>query len=152
MSEYAGKFDRIFMERTKDIIENVETKHKFTLLLNCTLSLICQPIEKLNTNIIENRGRKAKNYEIIDQVASVLKKYNRNLNGSNLQILRCLRNGIAHLNISHTNSNGYLDKFIITGETKTRKGIVIKNTFEYTQNDLKNLSLEFLDIYLSYAE
>lgn len=152
MSEYTGKFDKDLLERTKHIIENVETKYEFTLLLNCSLSLICQPIEKLNTNIIENRGRKAKNYEIINQVASVLKKYNRNLNGSNLQILRCLRNGIAHLNISHTNSNGCLDKFIIKGETMKYKDIIIRNTFEYTQKDLKNLSLEFLDIYLSYAE
>lgn len=152
MSEYTGKFDRDLLERTKHIIENVETEYEFTLLLNCSLSLICQPIEKLNTNIIENHGRKAKNYEIIDQVASALKKYNRNLNGSNLQILRCLRNGIAHLNISHTNLNGRLDKFIIKGETMKYKDIIIRNTFEYTQKDLKKLSLEFLDIYLSYAE
>lgn len=151
MSEYAGKFDRIFLERTKYIIENVETKYEFTLLLNCTLSLICQPIEKLNANIIKNYGKKEKNFEIVDQIAEVIKKYNSKLVGTNLQKLRCLRNGIAHLNISNIDCNGNLDKFRIVGETKTRKGIVIKNTFEYTQNDLKNLSLKFLDIYLKYA-
>ncbi|MGL5356552.1 MAG: HEPN family nuclease [Cetobacterium sp.] len=141
MSEYAGKFDKVLLERTKFIIEESQTQYKFTLILNCALSLICQPIEKLNVNIVENnkKGRKnLKNYEIVDQIAIVIKKYSENLKGENLQILRCLRNGIAHLNISAINVNGSLNKFKIKGTT-IKNNIIIENTFEYTENNLKEL-------------
>lgn len=58
MSEYAGAFNKEFLNRTKNIIDTYTGEYEDTLLLNCTLALICLPIEKLINN----------NYEIIDRV------------------------------------------------------------------------------------
>lgn len=139
MSEYAGAFDKIFLERTKIIIDKTSTEYEFTLLLNCTLALICQPLEKLNKN---------ENFEIIDLIGNELRK-NQKLNGTNSQILRCLRNGIAHLNIKVIDTNNKFDKINIKGSTNSYK---INNKFLFSYNDLKLFSLKCIEIYLGYSK
>ncbi|MGL5124146.1 MAG: HEPN family nuclease [Fusobacteriaceae bacterium] len=42
---YKGKFSDTILERTKYIIEEYDGNYEVTLLINCTLSLICLPIE-----------------------------------------------------------------------------------------------------------
>lgn len=58
MSIYAGTFDKELLTRTQNILKEYIGEFKFTLLINCTLALICLPIE----NIKEN------NNKIIDKV------------------------------------------------------------------------------------
>lgn len=140
MSEYAGAFDKEFLERTIEIIEGYkETKYEFTLLLNCTLALICLPLEKLN---------KSKNYELIDLVGEEIVKSQIELKGKHSEILRCLRNGIAHLRIKPMNSKNKLDKIEIIGNTNNYK---LQNKFIFTYNELKELVLEIIKIYDRYS-
>lgn len=148
MSEYAGAFNKEFLNRTKNIIETHTGEYEATLLLNCTLALICLPIEKLIND----------NYEIINQVYSKLEELKIPITlktdlskepENNYMIIKALRNGIAHLGIDAVNADKKLSAFIITGTTENFKK---KYEFYFTLEKLRKFCDEMLNIYLKYAK
>ena len=54
------EFDRDFIIRTLDIIDNCSkyTKYEVTLLINCLLALVTLPIERKNIQIVWNYPKK----------------------------------------------------------------------------------------------
>lgn len=147
MSEYAGTFDKEFLTRTQSIVDNYTGEYEATLLLNCTLALICLPIEKLKDD----------NYEIIDQVYSKLEEIEvsitltRDLNKekeNNYKKIKALRNGIAHLKIDTINDNDELKAFIITGTTEHFKK---EYEFCFTIEKLRKFCDELLKVFLNYV-
>ncbi len=149
MSAYIDTFDEEFLCRTKKIIADTPTEYKFTLLLNCTLALICLPIENMKGN----------NTEIIDEVCETLEKLEVSVElikkpdgvkqeKLNYFKLKALRNGIAHLNIESVNEKDKLQSFIINGDSYDHK---IKFSFTFAEETLQNFSYEMLNIYLRYA-
>lgn len=148
MSIYAGTFDKEFLTRTQKILAEYTGEFKFTLLMNCTLSLICLPIE----NIKEN------NTEIIDKVYEKVVELGIEVNLSddkskaletNYLKLRALRNGIAHLNISPINSDIKLESIMITGKTENYNK---EYKFTYSEDKLEKFCQELLKIYLDYSK
>ena len=152
MSMYAGTFNKEFLNRTKKIIKNVETEYRFTLLLNCTLALICLPIEKMignNTEIITKVCKTLEKLEV--PVVELRDESAKNVEQEKLNYfkLRALRNGIAHLNIESVNEKDKLQSFIINGDSYKHK---IEFSFTFTEDTLEKFSYEMIDIYLKYAK
>lgn len=98
MSQYSKSFNKEFIERTKSILDKYQGNYEVTLLMNCTLALVCLPIEKL---------KYSNNYpdlEIVSKISENLKsKFENSNNISDLSLLKILRNGIAHLNLKFIN-------------------------------------------------
>lgn len=147
MSIYAGTFDKEFITRTQKILKKYTGEFKFTLLMNCTLSLICLPIENIEKN----------NTEIIDRVYEKLVELGIEVNlienksralETNYLKLKALRNGIAHLNITPINSSIKLEDIIIIGETENHNK---KYEFKYSEDKLEKFCQELLNIYLDYS-
>ncbi len=149
MSEYKEKFDKEFLIRTKKIIQEADKfEYSVTLLLNCTLSLICLPIERSD-------GPSYRNDRLYDDLASKLNNLDviiDEMNRNNLNIpsrpkLKCLRNGIAHIKMDSVNKDEKITGVKIVGGTKY-KNVKYKCKFNFTAEQLKEFSLFIVDKYL----
>lgn len=146
MSEYIGIFDQEFLTRTKNILEEYNGPYEFTLLLNCTLSLICLPVEVLKK---DNFGKP--NLEIVTQIADELRSILHKEEKNDLALLKCLRNGIAHLKIIFINSNNKLERVIINGGT-TIDDNNYNLIFKFKQKQLKDFALSITNLFLEYSK
>lgn len=145
MSQYAGEFNKEFLKRTEKILQEYNGEYEITLLLNCTLSLICLPIELL----------KNENYEVIDAVCNKLNNLKTKIEmrgekikeNENYLKLRALRNGIAHLNISLSEKENKIENITIKGTTNYKKTTYI---FEFTCENLKVFCKEMIKLFCSF--
>ena len=111
------KFDKEFIERTLEILENLssKTEYEVTLLLNCLLALVTLPIEReKESDLVEFQricNRKLK--ELKNPELYIGKKLSRKY------FFRNIRNSIAHLYIDpKPNTNGkYIDGVILRNYT-----------------------------------
>lgn len=148
MSIYAGTFDKEFITRTQKILAEYTGEFKFTLLMNCTLSLICLPIENIKENNTEIIDRVYEKLEELDIEINLIKDKSKALETNYLK-LRALRNGIAHLNITPINSDNKLGSITIIGETESHNK---KYKFTYSEDKLEKFCQELLNIYLDYSK
>lgn len=144
MSEYANTFDKEFLSRTKYIIENYKGEYEVTLLINCTLALICLPIEHI-------KNEDNPNLEIVEKVADKLKEILKIKKDNDLALIKSLRNGIAHLKIQTIGYENELKSIKITGETKIDTENYCK-TFIFDILKLREFALSIADIFLKYSE
>lgn len=150
LGEYVGIFDKEFLERTKKIIKHSDLlRYNVTLVLNCTLALICLPIERSN----EDYQNKTVVYDkLFASLYEKLVQLNVNItetqkNTPPKQMLKCLRNGIAHVKMTAVNETGKISGVTIIGGTKYQD-IVYNCTFEFTKKQLKEFALYMADEYL----
>ncbi len=148
MSEYTGAFDKEFIIRTKEILEKYDEKYEVTLLINCTLSLICMPIEK-----IKYSSNGSPNLEIVDILSNQLQKFLVKCNtNNNLALLKTLRNGIAHLDIKLINKKNCINNITITGSTKISKNTSVENIFSFKSTELKEFAIFMANEYLKLSK
>lgn len=151
MSEYKEIFDKEFLIRTRKIIEKSDTfEYSVTLLLNCTLSLVCLPIERSNEGYIRNR--KLFN-RLFNEISLKLDGLGVNIVESNTgtpskQKLKCLRNGIAHIQMDSINENGEIVGVKIVGSTKFQR-VSYECEFNFNVEQLKEFALFMVNKYLA---
>ncbi len=153
MGEYIESFDKEFLKRTKSIIKHSDLlKYNVTLILNCTLSLICLPIERSNEEYESNKAE----YDILfSNLCQKIKDLGVNITDTtdatpNKQLLKCLRNGIAHIKLEAINGSGKISGVIITGSTKYHK-TNYSCTFRFSKKQLKDFANYMVDEYLKFS-
>ena len=163
MSEYKS-FERCFVCRTKSLVQEYDGSKEVTLLLNALLGLLCLPVEKKNFSASACE-------EMIQKFDISISRYGNSFNS--YELLRNLRNGIAHLNIETTSEVGQISMVRISNEyhhngcnheppcpehcvpkdftykvDTNKAGIKINCEFEATPSQLKKLALFIADSYL----
>ena len=129
------KFEKDFVERTLNIIENSPTLSDYdvTLLLNCLLSLIVLPVESEKGNY----SLKADEYKH-NCVKKLCELTDLNINKIQYdKVFVYIRNSIAHLNIKILNNNNIIEKVSFTDYSISGKKIF---HFTISVGDLKILA------------
>jgi hypothetical protein len=113
MSEFCKPIEESFVCRTNDFIQKYNGRYDATILLNCLLGMLVVPFEKYN-----DFCRDDKRTEVIRDIFDVLQaegRYNDYGNDySNFQILRNLRNAIAHFNVKSCSEGNQITSLIFT--------------------------------------
>jgi hypothetical protein len=117
-------FEKDFVERTQRILKEYSGKYGVSLLLNCTLGLIVLPYEKIQGN--EPKLWQANIDTMPGQPWTKLQFTSKPRTFGNL--LRTIRNGIAHQRIEPVNQGGRIS------------GVIIRNV---TQRGKQNLEIKF---------
>lgn len=142
-------FKKDFVNRTIDILNRCETNTEYnvTLLLNCLMGLIVQPIED---------KKRQKNQDIMQYKSDCVNKlkelsgntFEASLNSMDDEIFRNIRNSIAHLNVELGCFKGTINKVSFSNK---KNGNVGKETLKYTLsvNDLKEFALFVATEYLN---
>lgn len=107
MGNYKSGFDKDFLTRTLKILNDLEiekfTPYNITLLLNCTLSLLCLPIQRTeDISFSHSCINQLRSLEV--QLPSDMQP---DINGNRTpeqQLMNRIRNSFAHLHIE-TNKN-----------------------------------------------
>ncbi|MCF6269498.1 MAG: hypothetical protein L3J41_07300 [Melioribacteraceae bacterium] len=143
-------FNIDFVRRTRDILESYKGEHSFSNLINCSLGLIILPYEKrrkspvLNKNISEIDSLPFFTILDFNPIKTIIKDrisyYPKTLG----VFLRKTRNGLAHQNIHPINSDGILQKILITNKYKNYTDLKV----EFTENELKKFALFISELYL----
>ncbi len=152
MDEYVKAFDEEFIKRTQSIIEQADSlKYSFTLLLNCTLALVCLPIERsqrsgdanatIYSDLISKLSDELGARNVISETISPTPP---------LQKLKCLRNGIAHVAMGAVNEKGTLSEFSIVGSTTHRK-TTYSCSFHFNKDQLQKFALFMSSKYLEIS-
>lgn len=150
MGEYIKPFDEEFLKRTRSIIAHADLlKYNVTLILNCTLSLICLPIERSNAEYNVNpQGYDSLFSDLCAQLRQDGVVITETTNNTpNKQLLKCLRNGIAHIKMNAVNDRGQITGVEITGSTK-HQNTTYSCTFQFTKKQLKNFANFMVKRYL----
>lgn len=150
MGAYVEPFDKEFLKRTRSIIKNVDLiRYNVTLLLNCTLALVCLPIEKCNDDYGNNQQAYNDLFARLCTKMDALLIYivEQRPNTPAKQKLKCLRNGIAHVKMTAVNETEKIAGVSITGSTKLN-GTTYTCTFEFSKKQLREFSLYMADEYL----
>ena len=136
-------FSENFIKRTETLISEYNGSYEITLLLNCTLSLICLPIDEQKAyldkiHIIDYIKKHITKIMIIQKDQSKEKitlshlenfeKYN------NTRLLEALRNGIAHTDMN-VNGKTTIEEIQINGSFFHKYEI----TFIFSITNFKNL-------------
>lgn len=118
--EYEPDFVKSFMRRTSAIINKYEGPHDATILVNCLLGLLVVPKESLFQKIPDDRFDTLSNWGISP---SSIKQFRESNLGHGpeptlRQLVRRLRNAVAHFDIDAIHSDGVVSGF----RFKDRKG------------------------------
>ena len=150
MGEYIEPFDKEFLKRTKKILKHADfAKYNVTLILNCTLALICLPIERSNNDYKNNPAEYDRLFQSLadklDELLVIVDEYGQTIPPK--QKMKCLRNGIAHIKIEAVNGRNRIHGTIIEGTTK-QNGMNYRCAFGFTKNQLTDFAVFMVDQYL----
>lgn len=148
------KFNIDFVKRTITILENYKGEYGFSNLINCTLGLIVLPYERnvsseiFKKNITEIDSLPSFTISIFEPIETI-KNGKKIFFPKTLKVLlKKIRNGLAHQNISPKNINGVLNSIVITNKYRDHTDMVV----EFTEFELKNFALFISQTYLkSYS-
>ena len=143
MSEYASPFVKDFISRTNKIIQNYNEEYDATILLNGLLGMLVIPFEK-HPHIFDSHSASSE----ITRLFAELEKNNRyNSFGrcyAAYDIIRILRNAIAHFNVMPVSENGNVWGFAFSSYEVNKEcqitGEVCRFKNEYVRNARKNFS------------
>lgn len=150
---YTKAFEKEFITRTQSIIKQADSiDYSVTLLLNCTLALVCLPIERsqnvtgdsvaiYNTLISKLADKLDALHVIISETVSPTPPK---------QKLKCLRNGIAHIVMDAINEKGSITGVTIQGST-THRSISYSCSFHFSKEQLKKYALFMSSEYLKIS-
>lgn len=111
MAEYCRPIEKSFVCRTNKLIQEYNGRYDATMLLNCLLGLLVVPFEKYN-NYCKDEDRTSAIGGMFDRLQAD-GKYNSYGNDYNdFEILRCLRNAIAHFHIESISDGNKISGFI----------------------------------------
>ena len=103
-------FDKDFVKRTKNIIENISksTEYDVTLLLNCLLALVTLPLEQKKVDKYNKSDKEAIEFQKkcinkIDELRNIVN--NEIFDVNNNYVINHIRNAIAHLHIKLEDSS-----------------------------------------------
>lgn len=144
MGNYKNGFDKDFLTRTLEILDDLESKkftpYNITLLLNCTLSLLCLPIQR--TEDVKFSLSCVNELHILEvQLPTNIHPDTKGSKTLEQQIMYRIRNSFAHLHIE-TNKN------IIDENIKT---ITIWNISENRKNFEITFTTKQLNIFCKYV-
>ena len=129
------KFDKDFVERTLNILNNCsdKTEYEVTLLLNCLLALVTLPIERNKVSKKEINCKKAKDFQI-DCVNKLeeLKNDKDYINTEKEYFFNNIRNAIAHLHIEVENG-AYKNEI---------ENVIFRNALDAKEFKKKNYNLQ----------
>lgn len=143
-------FDRDFIERTIEILDNCSkyTKYDVTLLLNCLLALVTLPIErkKYHKNILLDSETVNFQKDCVEKIKQ-LKNEDNYYNDNDEYFFNNIRNAIAHLHIlvDKGKSDNMIENVTLINaenEHKFKDGII---------NLSINISVENLRIFAKYV-
>ncbi|MCX6555476.1 MAG: HEPN family nuclease [Candidatus Aminicenantes bacterium] len=142
MSEYTD-FPKDFLKRTQDNLEKYSGKYEITNLINNCLGLIVIPKEFIIDNI--------EDYELLDsEIKYGISKTNINFENKNdyslKNIIRHIRNGIAHGRIEQKSSEGKIVGLRIfdCNKENSPENFSIKLSINEMKEFAKELSNDFL--------
>lgn len=137
MSEYASPFVKSFISRTNHAIQNYDGNYDATILLNGLLGMLIIPFEK-HPDIFEN-------YSVSSEIMQLFAELNEDGRYKTFghrylayDIIRNLRNSIAHFNVDDISENGEVWGFVFssyevnkvcptTGEECVHKNEFVRN-------------------------
>ena len=129
------KFDKEFIERTINILENCSkhTEYEVTLLLNCLLALVTLPIErnKIKKGNIQSKKITTFQKDSVEKIKE-LKNEREYINICEEYFFNNIRNSIAHLHIELEESN-YKNRI---------ENIILRNAKNDIEFNKKNYDLQ----------
>lgn len=156
MAEYCKPIEKSFVCRTNKLIQEYNGRYDATLLLNCLLGLLVVPFEKYNAHC-KDVGRTSAIRDQFDQLQADGRYNSYGYDYDDFDILRCLRNSIAHFNVESICDGGItsgfkfcaysMDKYCDETESICRYKNVLSETknvvfsVELSINDIKELAL-----------
>ena len=133
-------FDKEFVERTKEIIEQSQCfEHKITLLLNCMLALVNLPTERTGKNDESFKSdiiQKIKSMQVIDPEVST----------TDDKLFKGVRNALSHMHINIENKNGIIDEIILCD--KYPKATTYHTKLKFNTQQLKEFAIFVADKHL----
>lgn len=135
-------FEKEFVERTKEIIDNISCIHDFkyevTLMINCLAGLVMLPTERM-----QNKD------EYINCCVDKLKELDcikTDQTNEKNKIFRTLKNSISHMNIEIVNDGGFISKIIFSDRDNRHNPF--HTVLEFSIEKLKKYALFMADEYL----
>ncbi len=127
--EFSDKFELDFMKRTLEIVKDYKGERDATLLLNCLLGLLVVPKERSFNKIPKEPISSLNNWGISpDSIKTFGKEFDGSDRKENLQqLVRGLRNAVAHFRISPINEKGKVKGFKFKDKYFSRRSYIKRN-------------------------
>lgn len=135
-----GKFDKEFVERTIEIIENCkgDFEYSFTLLLNCMQGLNNLPVEK--------RSKGTEFERLYVEKIKEMKVLSLELDDD--KTFRAVKNGFSHMRLEPVNNNGVFEAITINDVNTYQNDKRIHTSMTFTYNQLKEFALFVAKLHL----
>ena len=132
--EYEPEFVKSFMRRTSAIIEEYKGPHDATMLVNCLLGLLVVPKESLLDKIPDEPFDTLSSWGIEPRSITNFGQcdYGHQHEPTLRQLVRRLRNAVAHFNIEPIHSDGVVSGFRFTDRKGFRAEIPLSELREFS--------------------
>ena len=131
--EYDSDFARSFMRRTLDIAQSYSGPNDATLLVNCLLGLLIVPKESLIEKIPQDAFEQLPEWGIrTESIKSIGRCDQGHYHEPTLrQLVRRLRNAVAHFNIDPMHNQSKVDGFRFSDRNGFRAGLSLGEMKEF---------------------
>lgn len=133
-------FDKEFVERTKEIVQNhckEQFEYNVTLLLNCLLGLVSLPTERTKPGEVSFQKECVEKLKAMNVVVS---------DTDDKKTFRCVKNALSHMYIDPYNHNGKIEEIVL--EDRVRKGVAEHTKLVFSVKQLKEFAIFVADKHL----
>lgn len=141
--EYEPEFAKSFMRRTLEITQSYEGPYDATLLINCLLGLLIIPKESLISLVPQEKFEEISKWGINPSSIKEFGKceYGHKHEPNLRQLVRKLRNAVAHFKIAPIHKNKEVVGFKFTDRDEFRAEISLQEIHDFVTRLARHLEL-----------